>query len=204
MFRPNLFFIVGLTLYTLSMRLMPYALGHFGVELELPNTFYPWNFSPMTAFCMFGAAYYARKWWAYLLPVVILFIGDLGIWALSGRPEWSFHMNMPTMTLVYASFLLIVVLSIWLRRNNSLPKVWATGLVGEILFFLITNFGVWLFFDTYAKTASGLLECYIVGLSRFGNSLISTFLFSTLIFSPYILKERKALSTARESEPAAT
>ena len=71
MSRPNVFFIVGLAVYTLAMRLMPWALSHFGVAIDPEHTFYPWNFSPMSAFCLFGAAYYGRKYLAFLLPVLI-------------------------------------------------------------------------------------------------------------------------------------
>lgn len=204
MSRPNLLFIVGLALYTLSMRLMPYALSHFGVKLEMPETFYPWNFSPMSAFCLFGAAYYARKLGAYLLPVAILFAGDLGIWLLSGRDDWSLQENLTTMMTVYAGFLLVVMMGFWLRRKISLPKVWAIGILGEVAFFLLTNFAVWLFFGTYSKTASGLVDCYIMGLPFLGKSVASTLVFSTLIFSPYILRERKALEVAKESTSAVT
>ncbi len=201
MTRPNLFFILGLSIYTLSMRLMPYALNHLGVEIEEPGTFYPWNFSPMSAFCLFGSAYFARKAWAYLLPVAILFAGDLGIWAISGKVEWAFHKNMLT---VYAGFLLIAILGMFLRGKKTLPMVWVTGLAGETLFFLLTNFGVWSFFNTYPKTAAGLMDCYMMGLPYFGKSLASTLVFSTLIFSPYILKERKVLAARNESSPFAT
>jgi hypothetical protein len=196
-----MFFITGLSLYTLSMRLMPYALEHLGVEIEPPGTFYPWNFSPMTAFCLFGAAYYARMRFAFLLPVAVWFAGDLGIWALSGKVEWAFHDNMVT---VYVGILVIIALGTWLRGMQSLSAVCLTGLVGESIYFLITNFGVWYFSTQYTKDLAGLEQCYLLALPFFKHSLISTLIFTALIFSPYILKERKALAVARESEPAAT
>jgi hypothetical protein len=201
MSRPNVFFIVGLTLYTLSMRLMPYALKHMGVEIEPPGTFYPWNFSPMTAFCLFGAAYYARTRWAFALPLAVWFAGDLGIWALTGNIEWAFHKNMIT---VYLGILIIISLGTWLRGKQSIAAVWLTGLVGETVYFLLTNAGEWYLSPTYTKDLAGLEQCFLLALPFFRLSLLSTFAFSTLIFSPYILKERKALAVTTESKPAAT
>ena len=204
MSRPNLFFIAGLSVYTLAVRLMPYALNHFGVSIHPNDTFYPWNFSPMSACCLFGAAYLSRTAWAYLLPVAILFVGDLGIWLLTGDRSMAFHNNMP---FVYGSFLLIAFLGMWLREKRSLPRLWLTGLAGETCFFLITNFGVWYFanpatsrppFD-YTRDALGLLKCYTMGLPYFGNSLASTLFFSTVIFSPFLYQQRKAALATQES-----
>lgn len=201
MSRPNLFFIVGLSLYTLSMRLMPYALTHLGVEIEPPGTFYPWNFSPMTAFCLFGSAYYAQTRWAFVLPIAVWLAGDLGIWALTGRIEWAFHSNMMT---VYLGILVIIALGSWLRGMHSLSAVCVTGLIGETIYFVLTNSGEWYFSPTYAKDLAGLEQCFLLALPFFKYSLMSTLVFSSLIFSPFILKERRALAVANESEPAAT
>lgn len=201
MSRPNIVFIAILSVYTLSMRLMPYALKHLGVEIEPPGTFYPWNFSPMSAFCLFGAAYYAQKQWAYVVPIAILFAGDLGIWALSGNVEWAFHKNMVT---VYGSFLLIAVLGTRLRGKRSLPAVWLMAIAGETLYFLITNLGEWRFSPTYTKDLAGLGQCYLMALPFFRLSLASTLVFTTMIFSPFILKERKARAIAAESSTVAT
>ena len=195
MSRPNLFFIVGLAVYTLSMRLMPWALSHFGVAIDFEHTFYPWNFSPMSAFCLFGAAYYGRKSLAFLLPVLVWLLGDFGIWALTGKIEWAFHSNMLT---VYSGYLLIAALGLWLRGKRSLPAVWCTGLVGQTLYFLLTNFGVWYFSMRYSKDAAGLSACYIAGLPFLGKSVASMLFFTTLIFRPYILQERKAAVVVSE------
>ena len=53
-------------------------------------------------------------------------------------------------------------------------------LMGALLFFVITNFGVWSF-GYYGYDLTGLVECYIVALPFFGNTIVSTILFSALI-----------------------
>lgn len=209
MSRPNRFFILGLALVTLAMRLMPYALNHLGVAIDPETTFYPWNFSPMAAFCLFSAAYCANKAWAYGLPILIFFLGDLGILALTGKLEWAFHKgSLP----VYTSFLIIIWLGTFLREKRNMPSVLLAGFAGEVAFFLITNFAVWYFATNnttftafkYTKDAAGLLQCYTMGLPFFYKSLASTAFYSVVIFSPFLYKERKAAVWAQESPRVTT
>ena len=56
----------------------------------------------------------------------------------------------------------------------------AGALTGSILFYLITNFGVWSL-GMYPSNINGLAQSYIMALPFFGYSIISTFLFSSII-----------------------
>ena len=53
-------------------------------------------------------------------------------------------------------------------------------LTGAVIFFLITNFGVWVG-GMYGNTLEGLFTAYLLGLPFFGNTLVSTLIFSTII-----------------------
>lgn len=72
---------------------------------------------------------------------------------------------------------------------SFLPKFFVGGyikrilgtLAGVLMFYIITNFGVWITLGFYEYTANGLLLCYTLALPFLGYSLISTILFSTLI-----------------------
>ncbi len=48
------------------------------------------------------------------------------------------------------------------------------------VFFLISNFGVWLLSGMYEKNISGLINCYIVAIPFLKNTIISTIFFSYL------------------------
>ena len=63
---------------------------------------------------------------------------------------------------------------------NSLIKRVSGAIGAAIIFFLITNFGVWTL-GSYGYTFNGLLTCYIMAIPFFGNTLISTILFSVVI-----------------------
>jgi len=61
------------------------------------------------------------------------------------------------------------------------------SLLGAFSFFIITNFGVWTT-GFYGFTYSGLINCYILAIPFFAYSLISTFIFSTIIEAFYKYK----------------
>jgi hypothetical protein len=61
------------------------------------------------------------------------------------------------------------------------------SILGACLFFIITNFGVWSL-GSYGYTFSGFFNCYILAIPFFAHSLISTFIFSTVIEFFYKLK----------------
>ena len=57
-------------------------------------------------------------------------------------------------------------------------------ITGAFIFYLITNFGVWI--NGYHGTMQiGIIENYIIALPFFGNTLISTIIYSVLIETIY-------------------
>jgi len=54
------------------------------------------------------------------------------------------------------------------------------ALIGASLFFIITNFGVWSL-GSYGYTVEGLITCYILAIPFFGNTIVGTIVFSSVI-----------------------
>ena len=54
------------------------------------------------------------------------------------------------------------------------------ALVGALIFFLVTNFGVWIS-GMYGYTLEGFINCYNLAIPFFAYSIISTLIFSLLI-----------------------
>ncbi len=135
-----------------------------------------------------------------MIPVAIWFAGDLGIWALMGDSTFAFHQNMGA---VYVGILLVAMIGMVLRKQRSLPAVLLTGLVAETVYFVITNLGAWQFSPAYTKDLAGLEHCFYLAIPFFGRSLTSTLFFSVVLFSPFILRERKARQLAMKSPTAA-
>lgn len=140
---------------------------------------HPWNFAPVGAIALFGGATFSSRRAAFLVPLLSLFIGDIFI---------GFHVLMPV---VYASFLVSVLIGFWLRRRSSVPRIAAATLAGAVQFFAITNFASWVAFTTFPKTAAGLLACYVAGIPYFWNTLAGDVFYATLLFGSLAIAEQQ-------------
>jgi hypothetical protein len=141
---------------------------------------HPPNFVPITAIALFAGSRFNKKT-AFVIPFIIMFLTDLIL---------GFH---STMLFIYGSFLLTTILGFNLKKFNlfSLGKY---TLISSILFFVITNFGVWMFFDMYPKTLMGLANCYVMAIPFFKNSLLGDLFYSGVIFYGFKFVETKVLN----------
>lgn len=87
---------------------------------------HPFNFTPIGAIALFGAAHFSRKFFAFMIPVVAMLLSD----AFIGKP------SLPT----YISFTLISIFGILFLNKATFGRVVVASLVASISFFLITNF----------------------------------------------------------------
>ena len=187
MLQPRPAVLGGLLALCVAMRLTPWVLFHFGLSIDPETTIYPWNFSPFLAVSLFGGAHLAHRRWSYAVPLGAFLLGDLVIWALSGRLDWAFY---PGQVFVYGSVALTVTLGFMLRKRRSALAIGATGLLSACLFYVITNFGVWAVGDgiRYPHTIAGLIDCYVQAIPFFRNSLMAMALFCPLLFSSLALR----------------
>jgi hypothetical protein len=147
---------------------------------------HPWNFAPIGAIALFGGARFERRSFAIVVPLLTMFIGDSII---------GFHSMMPV---IYATYALIAVIGMFLRdRRASIPAVGGCALLSATIFYIVTNFAVWATGTMYAKTAAGLIACYIAAIPFFGNTLASDLIFSALFFGIFTISERTIPMFAR-------
>lgn len=139
---------------------------------------HPWNLAPVGAMALFSGAVIRNRLLALVVPLSALLAGDLFI---------GFHILMPV---VYGSFLLSIAIGWLLRERRTIPRVGGAVLLGAIQFFLITNFGVWMFLTSYPKTLAGLAACYVAGLPYFWNTLAGDAFFCAFLFGALFLAER--------------
>ena len=180
--KPRLFVILALLAVSVAARLIPYVLAQFGMALEPGSTTYPWNLSPFLPICLFGGAMFARARMAYLVPFAAWLLGDLGIWALTGRSDWAFYAHQPV---IYLSFALVAFIGFALRRERSWKRVAGAGLGASLGFFVLSNFGVWAFGGgaIYPLNFAGLVECYVMAIPYLRNTLVSMAVFLPVLFS---------------------
>jgi hypothetical protein len=158
---------------------------------------HPPNFAPITAMALFGAAYFDRKWLAFLVPLAAMLLSDLVLEVLYRNglsASWGFD---PLMLAVYATFAVIVALGLWLRRRTRPLFIMCAAPVGSLLFFVITNFAVWAVFTAdqpapagYPKTWAGLLECYTMALPFFHWTLLGDVTYSAVLFGSWAILTR--------------
>lgn len=160
--------------------LNPLLIIIFAVVLRLVP--HPANFAPIAAMALFGGVYLNKKY-ALIVPFVAMLISDYFI---------GFHNTMP---FVYGSFLLTGVIGLWLRNNKKFPVIVGATLFSSLLFFLITNFGVWLSGGLYPKTFAGLVNAYFYAIPFFRNTLIGDLFYTGLFFGGYEVILRFAKET---------
>ena len=83
-----------------------------------------------------------------------------------------------TILFTWGSVVVIGIISKYFNRSILFRLFGA--LVGAVIFYLLTNFGVWIS-GLYQYNIAGLITCYTLALPFFGNTLISTLLFSVII-----------------------
>ncbi len=172
---------IFLILAAVSLR----VLRHFEL-LDLPP-----NFAPITAVALFAGAYLGNRRLAVIVPVFAMLISDIFI---------GFY-DLRILAAVYLSFIISGILGFCLRRRRSILKVCGAALSASILFFLITNFAVWLFSGMYPLTAGGLWQSYLLGLPFFKYTLLGDIFYVSIMFGLYelVLKISRARSSVGQS-----
>lgn len=202
--------LIGLLLYTVAIRLLPYVLQNCDVTLDPTIVFYPWNFSPLTAVCLMSGACLADRRLSFVLPLSAMLLSNIGIGLLSGHLEWALPVKpldggaLTVQLLVSGHFkwavfsggwwlpYLAFAGAVWLgtllrRRGTHHPLLTAVGMgLGfEVAFFAVSNFTY--FYGSasmYPQTLAGLLECYAAAWPFFRNASVSTLAFTLLVFGP--------------------
>lgn len=144
---------------------------------------HPENFTPIAAIGLFGGALFGRRHFAMLVPLAAMVISDILLTQfryahLTTIPE---YFTSGTIISVYISFAIIVCIGFLLRgRAKALPIIGAT-LGSSILFFLITNFVVWMGSVAYPANLSGLIACYAAAIPFYKPELFGSFFFNTVM-----------------------
>jgi len=135
---------------------------------------HPANFAPIGGIAIFSGLYLPKKW-AIILPLAAMFFSDIFI----GLYAW------PMMLAVYVGFALMAVIGLWVRKNKKLATVLGGTILGSVIFYLLTNFAVWAFGNWYAHSWAGLVQCYILALPFFRNSLLGDLFYTGLLAGVY-------------------
>ena len=132
---------------------------------------HPVNFTPIAAMALAGGVYFEKRF-ALIIPFAALLISDFII---------GFH---DTIFFVYGSFIIIGLMGVWLKSHKKIIPVLGTTLMSSILFFIITNFGVWAS-GYYGYTLNGLAESYVMAIPFFKNTVAGDLFYVAAMFGIY-------------------
>lgn len=167
----NILLVTGLIILTSIFRFIPHA----------PN------FTPILSIALISGILFSSKRIGLLIPLSIMLLTDLFL---------GFHSTLP---FVYGSLGIIAFLSFAFKKLDF-KSVILGSTASAIIFYLVTNFGVWLTMGLYTKDLSGLLMCYEMALPFFRNTLASTLLFSGFMALAYNMSERYLLKPIKVKE----
>lgn len=152
---------------------------------------HPPNFSPIAAMALFGGACFTEKHWALILPLTAMLVSDIGLELTTG---YGFHTLMPV---VYLTFAVTVGLGMMIGKRATVSTVIGGAFAASALFFIATNFAVWMQGGLYPLTLDGLYACYVAAIPFFGNTLLGNLVYAGILFSGWAIAENKFPTLAR-------
>lgn len=141
------------------------------------------NFTPFGAIMLFGGAMSNKFRSLAIVAFITLFATDLYFnnyvypsenWTWFYKGAW----------VVYSTYALVFLIGRYVRPKLGL-QLGLTSIASSIVFFIITNIGVWYSSGWYTVDSSGFVLCFVKALPFFKNSLISDLMFSFALFGSY-------------------
>ena len=150
--------VAGLMLFSIGWRLIPHV----------PN------FAPVGALALVGGTVLGWRLGA-LLSLSAMALSDLVLGFYPGI-EWT-----------WLAVALATGLGYGLRRLPALYRVGFGALGASLIFFIVSNFGVWIASGMYVHTFAGLIQCYAMGLPFLRATVLSDLVFTVLFIGCYEL-----------------
>jgi hypothetical protein len=146
------------------------------------------NVTPIMAIALLSGFHFKNRSLAVFVPLFAMLASDFVI---------GFHV---ALWFVYLPILAVVFMGQWMSARTARlnrPVIWPVGesfkltVLGSILFFLVSNFGVWETQNFYAHNFAGLLTCFAAGIPFFEKSLLGDMMFTGLVFLVYAVACQK-------------
>jgi hypothetical protein len=165
------------------------------IVLAAASRFLPFhNFTALGAISLFGAAHFSKKWVAIAITITTAWLTDLFV------NNVLYAKFFPTFTWFYdgfywqyGSYVLIAIAAFFILKKVTVQSVLTGSLVSTIIFFLVTNFGVWASSTTilYPRTFTGLMECYTAAIPFVKGTLLSDLFYSAILFGGFALAQKQ-------------
>ncbi len=140
---------------------------------------HPWNLTAVGSVALFAGAYLKPRRLAFAVPLFAFLITDLILGVHN------------TMLFTYTAVALCSFLGIRYLQKPKPALVVGMSLASSLIFFVISNFGVWIVGGLYPLTTQGLLNCFLMALPFFQGQILGDLLHSTLLFGVYAVIAKK-------------
>lgn len=136
------------------------------------------NFSGLGAVAIFSGTYFKNRFAGYLFPMLVLLLSDLCLGIVMGTSYvfyggWYF---------TYIAFALMVLVGQLVINKVAIANVFIASLAAVFVHWIVSDFGMWLGFDTYPKTLAGFWECLVAAIPYERNFLYGTLIYSLIMF----------------------
>lgn len=146
-----------------------------------PNFKFIANFSGVGAVALFGGAYFKNRLNAFLLPILVLLLSDLGLLLTMGA-DYGFYQGW---YYTYIAFILIVLVGKILITKVNFTKVFGAGLVAVFIHWIVSDFGVWFGSTYYPQNLAGFWACLVAAIPFELNFLYATLAYSAVMFGAF-------------------
>ncbi|HZQ19804.1 MAG TPA: DUF6580 family putative transport protein [Terriglobales bacterium] len=143
---------------------------------------HPWHFTPVAASLLFFGAYGSRR--QLWIPVALLGASDVVL----NKFVYAYPLTWD-LVVTWAWYAAVVALGMGLSKHLKPLWIISSALASSVSFFLLSNFVVWLAYDMYPKTFSGLIACFVAAIPFFRGTFASDLLFTPILFAvPFAIK----------------
>jgi hypothetical protein len=154
----------------------------------------PYGFAPQIAMAIFGGAIIKDKKFAFILPLLSMFVSDALYQLLYINGVGNIPGFYDGQLVNYILFAALTVFGFFIK-NFNVKRIAIASLSAPTAYFLVSNFLVWISASPLAglqrpKTFSGLIMCYGDGLPFYPWSIAATFVFSAILFGSYYFMTR--------------
>ncbi len=163
----------------------------------IPNR--PFGFAPQIAMALFAGSVITDKKMSFLLPLLSMLVSDCLYEVLYRNGVTSIAGFYDGQITNYILFVGLTVIGFFVKKNN-VAHIIGGSLAAATLYFICSNLFFWIGGGVainnlpYPKTWVGLVECYIVAIPFYLNSIYATLFFSGVLFGAYYFIHKFALN----------
>jgi hypothetical protein len=154
-------------------RLLPHAMHGTGL-----------NFTAVGAGLLFFGSRSPR--WQAVIGAAVMALTDVYLTTV----VYGMHFHLRSYITTWVWYACVCLIGCALLRKVTVLRVIAGVLASATGFFLWSDFFVWAFGHMYPHTASGLVACYAAAVPFYGRDLVSTAIFSAILFGLPVLAAR--------------